>query len=217
MGNMQGAQIGGLFNYTKGNLHGAQVSYAGNIVHGDMHGVQIGGLFNYARGMHGVQIGLVNISDTSSGYSIGLVNIVRRGYHKVALYSTDVLPINIAWKTGRRELYSLLIGGINPDKNNRAYSLGYGIGTEILLNKIFSVTAEITGQNFFLGDMKHNTQLYRLQPSLNIKLAKKLSLFAGPTLEVNTDKEITAASGYKTVNGGRAVGWLGWQAGIILF
>ncbi|PSL47783.1 hypothetical protein CLV51_102643 [Chitinophaga niastensis] len=212
-----GAQVAGLLNYAKADLHGTQVSCTGNIVHGAVYGVQIGGLFNYARSMHGVQIGLVNISDTSSGYSIGLVNIVRKGYHKVALYSTDVLPLNFAWKTGRRQLYSILLGGLNPDKNNSAYSVGYGIGTEILFNKVLSVTAEATEQNIFLRDVKHDIQLYRLQPSLNVKLGKKFSLFAGPTLEVNVGKDITALSGYKTVNGATAIGWLGWQAGIILF
>ena len=224
---MQGLQLSGLANYTRKDAHGVQIAGAGNINGGTMKGVQISGLFNYARQMDGVQIGLVNIADTVNGYSIGIINIVRHGYKKVALFSTDVLPFNIAWKAGRSELYSILLGGVSTGKNNKAWSLGYGIGKIIPFNKTLSLSAEITGQNIFLGDWRHNTQVFRLQPSLNVKLTNRISLFAGPAMAVYIDDQIRALPGYKSTDfgahypsfriGNAVTSWLGWQAGISLF
>ena len=48
-----------------------------------MNGLQLSAGVNYTRKLKGVQIGIVNIADTSEGYSIGLINIVRKGYHKL--------------------------------------------------------------------------------------------------------------------------------------
>ena len=224
---MQGLQLSGLANYTRKDAHGVQIAGAGNINGGTMKGVQISGLFNYARQMDGVQIGLVNIADTVNGYSIGIINIVRHGYKKVALFSTDVLPFNIAWKAGRSELYSILLGGVSTGKNNKAWSLGYGIGKIIPFNKTLSLSAEITGQNIFLGDWRHNTQVFRLQPSLDVKLTNRISLFAGPAMAVYIDDQIRALPGYKSTDfgahypsfriGNAVTSWLGWQAGISLF
>ena len=52
-----------------------------------MNGAQVAGVFNYAKKLRGVQIGLINVSDTSDGYSIGLLNLVKQGYHKISLFA----------------------------------------------------------------------------------------------------------------------------------
>lgn len=227
-GNVEGLQLSGLINYAHKDAHGVQISGAGNISHGTMKGVQISGIFNYARQMNGVQIGLVNIADTVNGYSIGIINIVRRGYKKVVLFSTDVLPYNIAWKAGRSELYSILLGGFGTGENNNAWSIGYGIGKNIPFNRALFLSTEVTAQNTWQGGWNHNTQVYRLQPSLNLKLSKRISLFAGPALSIAVaDSEnkvnpehhyINFGAHYPSFNmGNSAKGWLGWQAGISLF
>ncbi|HEY9260234.1 STN and carboxypeptidase regulatory-like domain-containing protein [Chitinophaga sp.] len=227
-GNVEGLQLSGLVNYSQKDAKGAQISGAGNVTHGTMKGLQLGALFNYARQMDGVQIGIVNIADTVNGYSIGIINIVRRGYKKVVLFSTDVLPYNIAWKAGRSELYSILLGGFGTGENNNAWSIGYGIGKNIAFNKVLFLSAEVTAQNTWQGGWDHNTQVYRLQPSLNVKLGKRISLFAGPALsiavadnenKVNPDHHyINFGTHYPSFNiGSSGKGWLGWQAGISLF
>ena len=59
-----------------------------NITKGDpIEGVQVSGILNYTRIPKGIQVGLINIADSSDGYSIGLINIVRKGYHKISAYS----------------------------------------------------------------------------------------------------------------------------------
>lgn len=225
--NLDGLQLSGIGNYNREDAHGAQIAGVGNINRGVMKGVQLASIFNYAKQMDGVQIGLVNIADTVNGYSIGIISIVRRGYKKAVLFSTDVLPFNIAWKSGRSELYSILLGGADFEKNSRAWSLGYGVGKIIPINKRLSLAAEITGQNLFLGAWENDAQIFRIQPSLNIKLSKRISFFAGPALAIYTADKVVPMPGYKSTDfgahypsfsiGNSVTGWLGWQAGISLF
>jgi hypothetical protein len=59
--------------------------------------VQIAGVFNYSKKLKGVQIGLINIADTSEGYSIGLINIVLKGYHKLSFSANEILNVNAAF------------------------------------------------------------------------------------------------------------------------
>jgi len=226
-GKMEGLQLSGIANYNRQAADGVQLASVGNINGGTMKGVQLAAIFNYARRMDGVQIGLVNIADTLTGYSIGIINIVRRGYKKAAVFSTDVAPYNIAWKAGRSELYSIILGGFNPGTHDR-WTLGYGIGKVIPINKVLSLATEATAQNVYEGSWSYSTQVFRLQPSLSVKLAKHLSLFAGPAFAMSVPQtENKATPGrhyyefgaqYPSFNiGGSGKGWLGWQAGISLF
>lgn len=66
-GFMHGVQIGGVGNFSRERASGLQIGGVGNIANRDMHGVQVGGVFNYAKRLKGVQIGLINIADTSDG------------------------------------------------------------------------------------------------------------------------------------------------------
>src|SRR5205807_1384684 len=104
-------QATSILNYAGKNVNGAQLSAIANITRGEMKGIQIAHFVNYARKLQGVQIGLVNISDTSAGYSIGLINIVFKGYHKLVISTNEVLDVNAAFKTGNSKLYSILLTG----------------------------------------------------------------------------------------------------------
>ncbi|QJB33227.1 hypothetical protein HF324_18295 [Chitinophaga oryzae] len=224
-GEISGAQLGGVYNYAGRGVGGAQLSTIGNISHGTMRGLQLGTIFNYARHLKGVQIGLVNIADTSSGYTIGLVNIVKHGYHKLSVYTNEVVNYNVAWKTGSRKLYSILLAGLNVG-DNKVYTLGYGIGREFNFNKRLFLAAEITGQSLYTGNEK-GSQLYRVQPLLNFRISDKFSIFAGPAMSFHLYQEWDPKAGYmselpgsgyhpfKLGDAGR--GWVGWQAGISIF
>lgn len=226
-GNTDGAQLSGALNINKNTLRGLQAAGVANVNGGTMKGVQVATLFNYAKRVDGIQIGLINVADTVTGYSIGIINIVRRGYKKVVLFSTDVMPFNLAWKAGRKELYSIVTGGISPDADNKSWSLGYGIGKEITFNKRLSLTGEFTVENVFLGKWDRDVQVFRLQPSLQVQVAKWIRVFAGPSLAFSSNNSITALPGYRSPDLGAhypsfwrsddSRSWLGWQAGISLF
>lgn len=241
--NMQGAQLSGLANFSGNNMGGTQVAVlGGNIVKGVMEGpqvsalfnyagkevkgAQIAGIFNYTRTLRGVQIGLINVADTSDGFSLGLINIVKKGMHRLSLYATDVLPVNAAYKSGNPGIYSILMLGYQPGSSVHTYSIGYGLGKEFPLKGRLSVITEVTTQTLFWKNFDNSSVLYRLQPSLSVKLGKRIRLFGGPALNVHVyDNDIslkyaTYFPGQQYPHfeiGNNALGWLGWQAGINIF
>jgi hypothetical protein len=192
-----------------------------------MRGAQIAGIFNYAKDMHGLQIGLINISDTSYGYSIGLLNLVNKGYHKVSLYTNEVMNTNVTLKTGNAKLYSMLMGGINLHDTEKIYSFGFGLGHDFILSKTLSISTELSSQYLYTGSWDYTNLLNKFSPALNLHLNKYISLFAGAVLSVYYSDQTININGYKnnipsshyyTFNFNNKVnGWIGWNAGITLF
>lgn len=226
-GTMNGLQAAGIGNFANRNAVGAQLAGIVNLSRREMKGVQIAGVINYAKKLKGVQIGLINIADSSDGYSIGLINIILKGYHKLSLYSNEVLPFNAAFKTGTSKLYSILLAGANPGKDRKAYGFGYGLGHEFTLNNTLTLNTEITTQHLYLGSWDYLNLLNRLNVQFNVKLGKYISLFGGPAFNVYYSDQASAMPGYKFNMGSggaahfefsnRTKGWIGWNAGINLF
>ncbi len=215
-GKVGGLQIAGIYNSAGGDLYGLQLAGGANRNKGSNHGMQLG-LFNYTRHLRGLQFGLINVADSSSGTSIGLINIVRKnGYYKLSVSSSDLLPVQIAVKTGRRQFYSMLIAGKNDDR----HSLGFGIGREFSLYKNLLLTTELTQQTLFGNAWEVHATIGRLLPLLNYRLTPWLTVHGGPALSIGeySIEQPVPGKGYPSFfNGDGFTGWLGWQAGITLF
>lgn len=206
---MNGWQLAGIANYAGGDVHGVQLSGIGNIAHGSVSGLQLSPFFNAARHLKGVQISFVNIADTSSGSSIGLLNIIRKGgYYKLSVDANDLMPLNLTFKSGRKQFYSLLTAGMNSD----SYSAGFGIGRSFTIRKNWAITTEIMGLNIFDKDWKSQAQIFRFQPMLNYNVAKWFSIHAGPAVSITSYIE-----GISKLPGREDNKVLGWQAGISFF
>jgi hypothetical protein len=218
--NTKGAQIAGILNVNRRNLNGAQIAGVLNVNFQETKGAQIAGVINYTKKLSGVQIGLINIADTSDGYSIGLINIVLKGYHKLAFYGNEEFPFNVAFKTGNSKLYSILMAGVEPSKDNKAYTFGYGLGREYYLNNKWRVNAEIIAQQVYLGSWDHFNSLNRAEVHLHYKLTKHLSLYAGPSLSAYYSDQKTKFAGYKdnlrSMKDNFEV-WSGFTVGIDIF
>lgn len=223
---LNGLQVAGIGNLVSGNTRGVQTAGIGNVAAKEMKGIQIGGIFNYAKEMKGLQIGLVNVADTSSGFSIGLINWVNKGYHKLSLSSTDVFGTQLAVKTGTAKFYTMLIMSGSYGVNDRVYSAGYGIGHEFILSKRLSASAELSSQGLYLGNWDYPNILNKGQLNMQFKLAKGLNLFAGPSYSLYySDPASISSEGYRErvapksakVYSTKTKGWLGWSAGINLF
>jgi hypothetical protein len=221
-GPVKGFQLSGVFNNSKNNFSGVQIAGIGNNSRKEMAGLQFAGL-NYAKNLKGVQIGMINVADSSSGYSIGLINIVKKGKGAVSLYASEVLPVNMAWKSGNRKLYGIFTVGTGIGESNKAYAFGFGFGKEVRLNNTLSVHAEITNQNFYLGEWKTIPVLYRLHTGLNINLTKRISLFAGPAFSIFNSSQKDFKKGYQSFSdkgfsrfkvNSTTHAWLGWQGGL---
>ncbi len=234
LGSIKGLQIGGLVNYVKKDVNAFQLAGIGNASGGQMNGLQLGGIFNYARRLKGMQIGLINIADTSDGYSIGLINIVLKGYHKLSIFTNETVNGNVAFKTGSRHLYSILLGGMNisngpaSSRDEKVYTFGYGLGTEKKLSRWLTLNPELSSQYLYLGDWDHLNLLNKLSLNLNIRIIKRISVFGGPSVNMYYTDQLTAVDGYRfpglstgthTFRTGldHTRGFFGWNAGINFF
>jgi hypothetical protein len=227
-GGLSGVQVSGIHNYIKGSVKGVQVAGISNFAGKEMNGLQVSGILNYTKKLRGVQIGLINIADTSDGYSIGLINIVFKGYHKLSLSYNEVMPLNVAFKTGNGKLYSILLAGIDPGPNDKLYSFGYGLGSEQKLTNWFSVNPELTSQYLYLGNWNSTNLLNKLSLNFNLRFGKYVSVFGGPTLNGYYSNQTQPVTNYKYNlandlhkfsygNIKNLTGWIGWNAGINLF
>ena len=226
---VKGVQAAGVANFARRKLSGVQFAGVGNVSNKETDGVQIAGVFNYSKRLRGVQIALINIADTSEGYSIGLINIIIKGYHKLSFSTNEIVNVNAAFKTGNARLYSILQAGVNAGSDNRIYSFGYGLGSELNLNKrkTISLNPELTSQYLYLGSWDYTNILNRVHLNFNVKLGKYVSLFAGPAFSVYISDQKTALAGYRfpippsgyhiISFGNQVSGWFGWNAGINFF
>ena len=231
---VKGVQVAGVGSFAKEKVSGIQVGGVGNIANRDMSGVQVGGVFNYAKRLKGVQIGLINIADTSYGYSIGLINIVLKGYHKLSISANEVTNVNVAFKTGNSRLYSILQAGVHVTNitegisaDGKAYSAGYGLGSEWKLARWLSINPEVSTSYLYLGKWDDFNFLNRGALNLNIKFGKYFSVFGGPVFNAYYSEQVAGHSGYlypvppagfRIYDLGTSTkGWIGWNAGIHLF
>ncbi|HYG40344.1 MAG TPA: hypothetical protein VD908_17065 [Cytophagales bacterium] len=239
---VEGVQISGLFNYSKDRMEGLQLSGGVNIANNGIKGLQLTGvgnisrtktdgmqlaaLFNSTEKLTGVQFGIINIADSSSGVSIGILNFIKTGYHKVSIFSNEVMNTNVAYKSGNSKLYSILTGGMNISGEKKAYSLGFGLGHDFILNQKFSISAELTSSTLYLGNWSDLANLSRVKSALNIQLTKKLSIFAGPAYNFYASTNYDPVEGYKHIESSGAYshdfsenlkGWIGFEGGITLF
>ncbi|HEX6429438.1 MAG TPA: hypothetical protein VF008_17220 [Niastella sp.] len=229
-----GMQVATIVNFAHKQVSGVQLSAISNFANRELNGVQLSTMFNYAKKLRGVQIGLINVSDTSSGYSIGLINIVFKGYHKIALSTNEVFKFNAAFKTGNSKLYSILLVGYRSesvswggDDTSRIISFGYGMGHEFSLGKRFSINPEFTSQYLYKDNWDNANIMSKLHLQFNLKLGKYVSLFAGPSItayyaqkdKTSADFQVPLPASYHTFDlwDNDVKGWFGWNAGISIF
>lgn len=222
----QSLQIAGIFNVVGGNVSGLQIAGIYNRVGGRLEGIQLGGAINKVGYLGGLQIGMVNISDSSRGYSLGLVNIVKqRGYYKLALSYDVHNRAQVAFKSGREKLYNIVLGTAGLGESSRVFSVGYGLGTTFPVSQRNLLTAELTAEAYVVGYKQDSPVRIHLQPAFHQKLGDRFSLFAGPALSLYMP-------GTSVPKGGgsdpmlpahhfsllpKLKGWLGLQVGVQLF
>ncbi len=222
---VSGGQVGFGLNYAH-TITGGQFSFGVNVVSGTAHGGQVGTV-NYATLSEGWQVGVLNISDSIGGTSIGIFSFARRGYHRVDLSTTDVLPVTFTFRTGTRQFHNIL--GYSPAVDNaQRWGFLYGFGSEIRLGSHDHLNVELTGEQVVEQrewvDAVNILGRFGLQYSRD--LGKHIVLSAGPMCNLLVsnwrNEEGTAyLSGlapddplFEDVRGVAQVqGWLGFRAG----
>lgn len=242
--NIGGAQIAGIVNTSAGTVKGIQIAgianggrvvkagqIAGimNVASDTVSGVQIAGILNFAKFNKGLQLGLINISDTVSGVSVGLLNLVWKGYNKIELYTSEVLYMSFRIKLGTRKFYNIFGAGMQSFAKGSVWGYTYGMGGVIRLGKSKNdLNIELN-----LTDLQNRSE-WGQDINLNVRfnvhyaqhITKRLKIFAGPTWSnliypedhLNSDAfllDIPPYTLYDAVTNGTVIqGWIGFEVGL---
>ncbi len=244
----RGVQLGGLFNVAGGELtnavqvaglvniagqsvRGLQVAGIANYTDNDVRGWQISGIINRARTITGGhQIGLINIADSAGNVPFGLFSHVQKGgYRRIEVSVNEVNLLNITYRTGVRQLYSILAAGSSFDRvGSPKLSAGYGLGTAFNLSGRSLFGIEATYHHLFYFD---NTSYYgwnnqlRLSTLIETKLSKNMSLAFGPSVNWYFSNDGTTppllrpnvplfSERADVFSDTRHWGWVGFQVGV---
>ncbi len=177
---MNGFQIG-FVNITGNTIKGLQVGFV-NTPGNKVEGLQIG-FINRTRNLSGVQLGFINLVDkVEKGLPIGFLSFVGKGgYQALEIGTTEMFPVNIAYKTGIERFYTSLVASYGPESASH-FAFGLGIGALLSLNEKLSFNPEIISQTNINSDWD---QIYSLHLNLHYKVSEKYSIVAGPTLVWN--------------------------------
>jgi hypothetical protein len=214
-------------------IHGVQVAGLANVATAEV-GSQFSGIFNYGKKVNGIQFGLINVSDTLNGVPIGLLSIVKHGYHKLEVSADEVFYTNVAFRTGVRKFYNILLAGIKPDPspdNENVWTFGYGLGTERRITQWLHLNLDITSQQINKGSFTQATNLLnKVHAGLDFRVAKSFSIYAGATLngylteKTFTDYPVLFSNQTPSVfynhssdSNHNLKMWVGWKVGLRFF
>lgn len=177
-----GVQVAGVTNFTTSDLEGTQVAGVLNFAAGDVKGSQVGTV-NFANKVQGFQLGVVNYSDSISGIPVGLFSFVRSGYHTLELSFNEVTPLNLAFRTGKREFYNIFFAGIRPAWDDQVtWTFGYGLGTSPRLGKKTYLNIEVSSEQLSQGGVHALNLINRGYIGAEFQAGKRVAIFAGPTV-----------------------------------
>lgn len=183
-----GAQVAGFMNIHDDNFTGPQVAGFANFNYGTLRGSQISGFMNVGRKVYGTQIGVFNLSDSLSGVPIGILSIVRKGYHKIELSADEVFHSNLAFRSGVRQFYNILTAGFKPDQafdltKENVWHFGYGIGSSIRIARWLDMNLDVTSHHVNKGVFTSDlSSLNRAHLGFDWRITKKFSIYTGATL-----------------------------------
>ena len=224
---VEGIQISGAVNYCRRYMAGVQIAGAFNDCQGRVHGVQISGLYNHATRLQGLQIGIVNIADSSDGCSLGVLNIVKHGLHQMSVSYGEATGVTLGYKGGTRACYNTLFASFSPRPEGSLFTTGIGLGRAFSLSGRWGMTTELSAEQVFDQRWRRLGTIFRATPSVTFRLSHAVSIFAGPRGSLYLSPEHlpngdhagdVPPSGFLTFNwSSRVTGWVGASAGFLFF
>jgi len=203
-GGFRGFQLAGFGNYNRGATSGVQIGGVGNIVSGEFSGLQLSGLFNYARHASGLQLGVINISDSNDGVGLGLLTYAGDGLLEPTAWSSDTGFVNVGLKIGTRKLYGLFGVGYHDYDTERWSSFIHGIGGHFELDPVYfdiDLVAHWLNDRHDWGSGELDL-MAKLRITMGVRLGDSFSFYFGPALgylisEVRSDAGLFDFSLYK--------------------
>jgi hypothetical protein len=190
-------QVSGFTNIASGTSRGAQVTGFANISSGQLKGAQVAGFLNVAGKLSGLQLAPFNYTDSLvRGIPIGVLSIVRNGYHVFEISSTETLYGVVSIKSGVRQFYNIFSTGLATRDHMILWGWGYGIGTLIPLSKKADLGVE--GLCYQVNEDAWFTDRLNLLNKVSLTVAwnisEHVSVFGGPSWNV-TVSDLTDAEG----------------------
>ncbi|MCL2319234.1 MAG: hypothetical protein FWC45_04055, partial [Treponema sp.] len=163
-GFVRGAQVSGLFNYTRLDVRGVQIAGLFNMA-SSLRGLQMG-LVNINEGGCGCMAGLVNKSESENMFPLGLVNIIKNGIIHFGVYYDDMQFVNASFRSGSKYFYSFVSFGLgtnysysrlDTEKEGRNIPIGFrtGLGFECPVKNFF-IDMDISGGCIFVTGNEDN-------------------------------------------------------------
>ncbi len=207
----RGVQLAACYNRSYSDFSGVQISGLINSTKGSFSGLQMG-IFNHAGHLKGVQIGLINRVGATDGQSLGLINLIPGGRSHLSLATSDIVPVQLTWKTGKRHFYTLLHTGASFALDRVAW--GAGIGYEYPLGGRLRGQIEASSNGYYDTGWQRPVSYGRLFFPLNLLLNDQVTFFAGPALSYQYGPAPEPKNGESVSWQGSSRLRAGWQGGI---
>ncbi len=180
----KGLQISGILSTSSSSE--ASISGIANINTGDQRGAQIAGIYNQAKKLNGVQIGLINLADTvESGIPIGLISLVKKGFYDEWNFSVaDYQNLGLSYKLGIKQFYTIYTVGMNL-LEDQLWVAGLGFGHLREINPRFSIQPEITCYTYYPMDFRRrirDTFVNHFKLGLVYNVSEHFALSFAPSL-----------------------------------
>lgn len=196
---LYGIQVAGIVNVSRHCGRGMQLAGIANTAD-TLYGIQVAGIVNRAGYLKGLQLGLVNIADSSSGVSIGIFNYIRTGYHKLEVSTDELLFAYLSFATGTEHFHTSFSAGYNYGTPN-LLSYGLSVGSCLSIGKRFGLCAD-AGLLQIL-DLRDNISVnnllgrgyfgpeYRIHPKFRIGLGPTFNIYSASLDGVPSPDPIT--------------------------
>ncbi|PBQ33446.1 hypothetical protein CNR22_17235 [Sphingobacteriaceae bacterium] len=225
----KGVQLASWTNVILGDFKGAQIAVGTNVALGTLDGAQIG-MVNVAKKVKGVQVGFVNVADSVDGAAIGFLNIIKHGKHQVEISGDELFYANLSYRAGTDAFYNIFTAGFKPGSKDDLWHFGYGAGTSFKIKEKLKGEINATAHHVSTGGFYWGTsELIRLYCGVEYKIAKKISVAAGPTFNLymsdallsdyDTKKNIPAYHMFNrtTSDDFNVKGWVGGRVALRFF
>jgi hypothetical protein len=237
---VRGAQLAGIANVIGGGVHGVQLAGVANVVGGSVSGIQfagtvnavddtadsqISGVVNIAKHSTGLQLGVVNFSETNDGYPVGYFSYVKSNPLRVRVWGDEMGFINVGLKSGSERFMNMLVLGVQPEQIRKPFRwiAGAGVGFQTPLGPTLVNTSA-----YWLTvneEAKWSTtlnQLLRAQVTAGYKLGSRLSIVCGLSWNIlfsrrENGEDLAPWTSSTTTSGSKtAVMWPGFILGLEL-
>lgn len=242
LAHQNGLQIASILNLVEGNAFGTQIGGLANINMNSTRGLQLAGLYNHSKTLNGIQVsfglnqcssfsglqvGLINLSDSAIGLPIGLLSYAKNGYHKKEISIDERAVFAFSYKTGKEVFYNIFQIGYARNVDRSIGLIGMGFGTQSIFEQKFKLAFEFTFSPLipFGSELHSLNALGKVNISFVYPFKNGFELFAGPAVSVSafnrTDPAFAShfrtfplSNFYSSVDGNYSIkAWIGAKIG----